>query len=90
MSSLKIHIKDIDLRLATAEGHIKAIRQMVDQEKSCDEILLQIFAVKGSLEKLSKLILLSHASTCVKSAVEHKDIAQYEQFITVLDKYLDK
>ncbi|MDD3831314.1 MAG: metal-sensitive transcriptional regulator [Clostridia bacterium] len=90
MSHITDNITDIDTRLATLEGHIKAIRQMVDSDKSCDDILLQLTAVKGGIDQLSKLILISHASTCVKSAIQNNDLVEYEHFVEVLKKYINK
>lgn len=88
MSAIQHNIVDIDNRLATIEGHIKGIRQMVADGKSCDEILLQLTAIKGSIEKLSKKILIEHANTCVKTAVELQDMEEYDHFVDVLEKYL--
>ena len=35
--------KSIDNRLATIEGHIRGVRQMVVDEKDCADILLQLW-----------------------------------------------
>lgn len=88
MSGIKDHIKDIDTRLATLEGHIRGVRQMADAGKSCEEILLQLSAIKGGIEKLSRAVLLEHAENCVKTAIEHNDTAEYDHFIQTLTKFL--
>ena len=53
-------IKDIDNRLATIEGHIRAIRQMYADNKDCEEVLLQLYATSSALKKLAKKIVLEH------------------------------
>lgn len=88
MSAIEHNIVDIDNRLATIEGHIKGIRQMVNDGKSCDEILLQLTAIRGSIDKLSKKILIEHANTCVKTAIELQDMEEYDHFVQVLEKYI--
>ncbi|MEG2014665.1 MAG: metal-sensitive transcriptional regulator [Clostridia bacterium] len=88
MSAVKDHINDIDNRLATIEGHIKGVRQMVSEGKSCDAILLQLTAIKGSIEKLSKLVIIEHAKHCVKKSIEEQNMAEYDEFVEVLSKYL--
>lgn len=81
--------KEVDVRLATIEGHIKGIRQMITEDKSCEEILMQLKAVKNSVDKLTKLVLLNHASTCVKNAVDNQDIEEYDKFVDILSKYVN-
>lgn len=38
-------------RLKTIKGHITGIERMIDEGKTCEEVLLQIAAVKSSIEK---------------------------------------
>ena len=48
-------------RLARIEGHIRAIRLMVDADRSCPEVLLQIAAVRCALNKVAKILLKEYA-----------------------------
>ena len=48
-------------RLAKIEGHIRAIREMVETGRSCPEVLLQIAAVRSSLNKVAKILLKEYA-----------------------------
>ncbi len=82
----KDHISDLDKRLATIEGHIKGVRQMVANDKCCEDVLLQLKAIKGSLDSLSKQLLIKHATECVK--VDDQDEQAYSKFIDVLNKYV--
>ena len=53
----KDNAKNIDNRLATIEGHIRGVRQMVADGKDCSDVLLQLSAIESSVQKLSKAIL---------------------------------
>lgn len=57
--------KDIINRLRTVQGHIGGIEKMIDEGKSCDDILLQIAAVKSSIEKIGYFLLQEHAVECI-------------------------
>ncbi|SNR98936.1 DNA-binding transcriptional regulator, FrmR family [Anaerovirgula multivorans] len=57
--------KDILNRLKTVKGHIQGIEKMVEEEKSCDEILLQIAAVKSSIERVGFIIVEEHTKGCL-------------------------
>jgi DNA-binding FrmR family transcriptional regulator len=72
---MSIHYdKSIDNRLAAIEGHVRAVRQMLTEDKECEEILLQISAIEGSLSKLGKIILKEHLNHCVKEGIERGDV----------------
>ena len=86
---MSIHYdKSIDNRLAAIEGHVRAVRQMLTEDKECEEILLQISAIEGSLSKLGKIILKEHLNHSVKEGIERGDVDILTRFNTVLDKYL--
>lgn len=57
--------KDILNRLKTVKGHIQGIEKMVEEDKSCEEVLLQVAAVKSSIEKVGSLIVEDHAKECL-------------------------
>ena len=80
---MSVHFdKSIDNRLAAIEGHVRAVRQMMAEDKSCEDILLQISAIEG------KIILKEHLNLCVKEGIENGDTDILDRFNTVLDKYL--
>ncbi len=80
--------KALDNRLAAIEGHVRAVRQMLTEDKECEDILLQLSAIQGSLEKLGKIILKDHLNNCVKEGIQRGDAQVLERFNQVLDKYL--
>ena len=80
--------KSLDNRLAAIEGHVRAVRQMLTEDKECEDILLQLSAIQGSLEKLGKIILKDRLNNCVKEGIQRGDTQVLERFNQVLDKYL--
>ncbi len=56
--------KDILNRLKTIKGHIAGIEKMVEENKTCDEVLLQIAAIKSSVHKVGLVIMEEHAKEC--------------------------
>ncbi|HEX2064972.1 MAG TPA: metal-sensitive transcriptional regulator [Acidimicrobiales bacterium] len=63
------HHRAILNRLKTARGHLDAVIRMVDDGAYCPEIMKQLSAVQGSLERASRLVLRNHLETCVAAAV---------------------
>lgn len=79
--------KNIYIRLATIEGHIRGVRQMVSDGKDCSDVLLQLSAIESSVQKLSKAILKNHIEHCVKDSVTNGDLTALDKLNQVLDKY---
>jgi DNA-binding FrmR family transcriptional regulator len=52
-------------RLNRAEGQIRGIRNMVEKDAYCDDVLNQISAVQAALDSVGKMILESHIRGCV-------------------------
>ena len=57
-------------RLKTVRGHVDAVIGMVEDERYCPDIMKQVSALQGSLEKVNRLLLQNHVETCVMHAVE--------------------
>jgi DNA-binding FrmR family transcriptional regulator len=56
-------------RLKTVRGHLDAVIGMVEDERYCPEIMKQVSALQGSLEKVNRVLLTNHVETCVLHAV---------------------
>jgi DNA-binding FrmR family transcriptional regulator len=52
-------------RLRRIVGQVQGIQRMVDDEKYCVDILLQVSAVQGALEQVSKILMTRHIESCV-------------------------
>lgn len=62
-------IREVSSRMAKIAGHMQAVKRMVDEERACEDILLQISAVKSALEKVGRLVLEGHLEGCVLEGV---------------------
>ncbi len=56
-------------RLRKIAGQVAALERMVDKDRYCVDILLQVAAVRGALDKVGKLLLEGHVQTCVTDAI---------------------
>ncbi len=56
-------------RLKTVRGHLDAVIDMVDEERYCPDVMKQVSALQGSLEKVNRVLLQNHVETCVLDAV---------------------
>ena len=56
-------------RLRRIEGQVQGIQRMVEEDKSCVDVLLQLAAVQGAVEQVQKLLLGQHLESCLAEAV---------------------
>ena len=56
-------------RLRRIEGQVQGIQRMVEEDKYCVDILLQLAAVQGAVEQAQKLLLGQHIESCVAEAI---------------------
>ncbi|NLY43978.1 MAG: metal-sensitive transcriptional regulator [Clostridiaceae bacterium] len=64
---------DILKRLKRIEGQVKGIYKMVEQDKCCSDILVQVAAIRAAINKVGGLILENYSRNCIKDAVKKKD-----------------
>ena len=57
-------------RLRKVAGQVAGIQRMVEEDRYCVDLLHQIAAVEGALDRVGHIILGSHVETCVTSAIE--------------------
>lgn len=76
-------------RFARIEGHIRGIKTMVRESRPCPDVLVQIAAVRGALDRVSRIILDEHLSECVTRASKEGNIeAEIEELKAALDRFL--
>jgi len=68
-------------RLKTIEGHLRGVIRMVEEDAYCIDIIRQIQAVEGALNKVSTKILEDHLNSCVITAVQGNDQTERERVL---------
>ena len=65
--------ENLHRRLKKINGQVNAIDRMIDEDMSCEQILMQVNAVKSALHKVGHIIVEGHLEHCVKDAIEKGD-----------------
>lgn len=68
-------------RLKSAEGHLRGIQRMLEEDTYCIDIIRQIQAVQAALNKISVNILEQHLNSCVITAVRGEDLEERERVL---------
>jgi len=76
--------KKITSRLKRSRGQLDAVLRMMDEDKPCDEVLMQLSAVKSSIDKAMKLVLAQN----IRRNTNCKDSEQLAELQKSLDLML--
>jgi DNA-binding FrmR family transcriptional regulator len=62
--------KEAALRLKVAAGHLDGVRRMVENDEYCVDLMKQLAAVQGTLQRVQQIFLRNHLSSCVSTAIK--------------------
>ena len=64
-------------RLSRLEGQVRGVKRMLAEHKSCDEMLVQVSALKQAVNGIAAELLQAHMATCVLGQIEagHGEVA---------------
>lgn len=79
-------------RLNRAEGQVRGVARMVEEDKYCIDILTQINAAQAALDKVALELLRDHAKHCLTNddiqAHSHEDKA--EELVGAISRMLSR
>ena len=82
-------LRKIVNRLSRIEGHIRGIKSMVQESRPCPDVLVQIAAVRGALDRVARMILDEHLTECIARAAKEGNIeTEIEELKAALDRFL--
>ena len=81
--------KMIMTRLKKVEGQIRGIQRMINDQRDCSDILMQMSAVKSALKKTNYLILKRYANTCLQDIANSKE-SKMEDFLITMNEFLSE
>jgi DNA-binding FrmR family transcriptional regulator len=56
-------------RLRRIAGQVAGIERMIDDDRYCVDVLLQIAAAQAALDRAGKVVLEAHVESCVSGAL---------------------
>lgn len=70
-------------RLNRIEGQINGITKMVEEDRYCDDILIQISAASSALKALGNEILLNHMKTCMIEDINNGNLESIDEVMSI-------
>ena len=81
-------LKSLTNRLSRIEGQVRGLKDMLQRDAYCPDILVQVSAVTSALNSFSRELMNSHIRTCVADGIRRGDDEVIDELVCVLQKLM--
>ena len=78
-------------RLRRIEGQVRGLQKMVEDERYCADVLVQISSVQAALRAVARELMRSHLKHCATHAIRksHEDAeAMYDELVDLMHRHI--
>jgi len=79
-------VANLQKRLKRISGQINGVSKMLDENRYCGDVLIQISAIESALKEVGYIVLRDHLLTCVSSDIKNDDFSSLEEAIEISKK----
>jgi DNA-binding FrmR family transcriptional regulator len=74
----------LEKRLRRIEGQVRGLMRMVEEERYCADVLVQIASVQEALRGVGRVLLHNHLTHCTTEAIRGGDPAEADRVVEEL------
>ena len=74
-------------RLNRIEGQVRGVKKMVEEDRYCDDILIQLSAIDKSIKSLANYILENHMYGCVLNNLEKGNYEIIDEVVKLFRRF---
>ena len=78
----------VSRRINRAIGQLNGIKTMIDEDRYCGDVLIQLAAVRSAINNTGKVVLKNHMNHCIVEAVKEHDMEAIEQLNKAIDQFM--
>ncbi len=79
--------KAITNRLNRISGQINGIKKMIEEDKYCDDVLIQLSAVNKSVKSLANLLIEKHMKSCVVREINNGNTEILNEVVDLFKRF---
>lgn len=80
--------KDLINRLNRIEGQVRGVKNMIENDAYCTDVLVQVSAIRSALNSFSKVLLTNHIKTCVVDNLKQGNEEVVDELVATLQKLM--
>lgn len=75
-------------RLNKISGQVNGIKNMIESDRYCDDVIIQLLAVESSIKSLTKILFKNHLETCIVNDIQKGDSKEAtEEIMKLINRF---
>lgn len=79
---------DLATRLNRIEGQVRGVKNLIEKDTYCDDVLNQISAIQSALNSVGRMLLEAHMKSCVMDRLQEGDMEVIDEVMTTIKKLM--
>ena len=79
---------DVGCRINRTIGQLNGIKQMVEEDRYCGDVLTQLAAVESAVKAISRMVMQDHLETCVVERIQDGDTQVTDEVMSLFKKFM--
>lgn len=79
--------KELIVRLNRIGGQVGGIKKMIEEDRYCDDVLMQLAAVDKSIKSLAACVLEEHMRTCVVEKIRANELEVVDEIVELFRRF---
>ena len=78
---------DLHKRINRAIGQLNGVKAMLDDNRYCGDVLIQLAAAQSAVRKVSELVLKNHMETCVVEQIQNGNLEVVDEALELIARF---
>lgn len=78
---------NVQKRLNRAIGQLNGVKTMIDENRYCGDILVQLAAAESAIHRVSEILLQEHLETCVVEQIQQGNTEIIDEAMGLIKKF---
>ena len=78
---------NVQKRLNRAIGQLNGVKTMIDDNRYCGDVLVQLAAAESAIHRVSELLLQEHLETCVVEQIQQGNTEIIDEAMGLIKKF---
>lgn len=79
--------RNLQKRLNRAIGQLNGVKAMIDDNRYCGDVLMQLSAAESAVHSISAILLQNHLETCVVEQIEQGNTEIIDEAMQLIKKF---
>lgn len=79
--------KNLSIRINKISGQLNGVKQMIEDDRYCDDILIQLSAIDKSIKSLANVILENHMHSCVVENIKNGNEEVLDEIVDLFKRF---